>query len=147
VRILCDVNILVRANENSEGPARRLLLTLLANGHTLLISREMMIELARVLRYPRLLAMFGLSEEQIYNYVHFLQEVSETVVADHTLPVPMRDPQDVVVLQTAVAGEADVICTLDKDFYDDDTLAFCATLGLDVCTDQALASRIARMTS
>ena len=142
MRILFDVNILVRANEHSDGPVRRLLLTLLANGHTLIISREMLVELARVLRYPRLQALFKLSEEQIYHYVQFLQEVSQPVVPDHTLPVPIRDPKDVVVLQTAVSGEADVICTLDKDFYDDDTIDFCASLGIDVCNDLELAERV-----
>jgi len=36
----------------------------------------------------------------------------------------MRDPKDVVVLQTAVIGEVEIICTLDADFYDAETLAF-----------------------
>ena len=64
VRILCDVNILVRANEHASDPARRLLLTLLADGHTLIASAEMLVELARVIRYPRLQELYGLSEEQ-----------------------------------------------------------------------------------
>jgi len=71
----------------------------------------MLVELARVLRYPRLQALFGLSEEQVYNYVQFLQEVSQPVVPDYTLRVSVRDPKDIVVLQTAVSGGADVICT------------------------------------
>jgi predicted nucleic acid-binding protein len=66
LRILCDVNILVRANERSSGPVRALLLSLLEKGHILLTSSEILVELARVLRYPRLQALFGLSEEQIY---------------------------------------------------------------------------------
>jgi putative PIN family toxin of toxin-antitoxin system len=144
LRILCDVNILVRANEQSDGPVRRLLLTLLANGHTLLLSGEMLVELARVLRYPRLQMLFGLSEEQIYQYVQFLREVSELVSPDATLPVPIRDPKDIVVLQTAVCGDADVICTLDRDFYDEDTMGFCAAFGIDICDDRELAGKIAR---
>jgi len=144
LRILCDVNILVRANEHSDGSARRMLLALLTKGHTLLIGSEMLVELARVLRYPRLQALFGLSEEQIYQYVQFLREVSLAVVPDWTLPVPMRDPKDIVVLQTAVSGEADVICTLDKDFYDAETTAFCAALGIDVCDDLTLTEKINR---
>ena len=38
-----------------------------------------------------------------------------------------------------------MICTLDKDFYDDDTIAFCAALGIDICSDLELARRIARL--
>jgi putative PIN family toxin of toxin-antitoxin system len=142
LRILCDVNILARANERSSGPVRALLLRLLEKGHILLTSSEILVELARVLRYPRLQALFGLSEEQIYNYVQFLREVSQPVIPDYTLRVSIRDPQDIVVLQTAVSGEADIICTVDKDFYDVDTIAFCAALGIDVCNDRELAKRV-----
>ncbi|MGA2598429.1 MAG: hypothetical protein ABSH09_15730 [Bryobacteraceae bacterium] len=69
-----------------------MLITLFTKSHTLLIGGEMLVELARVLRYPRLQALFGLSEEQIYRYVQFLREVSLAVVPDWSLPVPMRDP-------------------------------------------------------
>ena len=54
----------------------------------------------------------------------------------------MRDPKDVVVLQTAVIGEVEIICTLDADFYDAETLAFCATCGINVCTDVNLMNRL-----
>jgi hypothetical protein len=61
VRIVLDTTILVRSTEKSHGPARDLLLNLVASEHTLLLSNEMLHELARVLRYPRLLAFYGLS--------------------------------------------------------------------------------------
>lgn len=110
----------------------------------MLTSGQILVELARVLRYPRLQALFGLSEEQTYQYVQFLREVSHSVSPDGTLPVPIRDPKDIVVLQTAVCGDADVICTLDRHFYDNDTVSFCAALGIDICHDRELAERIAR---
>jgi len=50
--------------------------------------------------------------------------------------------KDVVVLQTAVIGEVEIICTLDADFYDAETLAFCATCGINVCTDVNLMNRL-----
>ena len=125
-------------------PARPdLLLAAIAKGHVLLLSSEMAVELARVLRYPRPQRLFGLTEEQVYNYVQFLKEVTLPIIPDHTLAVPIRDSQDAVLLQTAVSGEADIICTVDRDFYDSDTIAFCATSGIDVCDDIELARRIA----
>ena len=48
------------------------------------------------------------------------------------------------MLQTAVIGEADVICTLDSDFYASDTVAFCATLGIEVLTDVQLLHKLQR---
>jgi predicted nucleic acid-binding protein len=59
LRVLLDVNVLVRANERASGPARALLLSLIENGHTLLISSEMLIELAAVLRHPRLQGLYA----------------------------------------------------------------------------------------
>jgi putative PIN family toxin of toxin-antitoxin system len=102
----------------------------------------MLIELARVLRYPRLQKLYGLTDEEIYHYVEYLREVSKPVVPDHLSHVPMRDPKDIVVLQTAVSGEAEIICTLDTDFYDPETIAFCATWGIEVCTDADLVIRL-----
>ena len=55
----------------------------------------MLVDLAAVLRYPRLRAFYGLSEEQIYAYVQFLREASEAVILDVPLRVPMRDPKDI----------------------------------------------------
>ena len=102
----------------------------------------MLVELAGVLRYPRLQALYSLTDEQIYNYVQFLREISLQVAVDPQLHVPIRDPKDVIVLQTAVIGEADVICTLDADFYAPDTQAYCSTLGIQICTDAELLDKL-----
>jgi len=139
VRVLCDVNILVRAHERSSGPAREVLLAILTGGHSLLVSAELLIELGRVLRYPRLVELYGLTEEQIYDYIQSLMLLSERVVPDRSILVPMRDPEDIVVLQTALSGDADVICTRDSDFFAPETLEFCRSLGIEVCTDVELA--------
>jgi hypothetical protein len=46
---------------------------------------------------------------------------------------------------TKVSGEADVICTLDKDLFDDDdTREFCVALGICVCTNLELTGHIKR---
>ena len=116
MRALLDVNILVRANEKSLGPARALLLALIAQDHPLLVCEEMLFDVARILRYPRMQTRRMLTEEQIYDYIQFLRQACEFVPVDRSIYVPMRDPKDVVVLQAAVAGGADIICTWDSDF-------------------------------
>lgn len=121
MRVLLDVNVLVRGNEQSSGPARKLLLKLVEQGHTLLISREMLMELVSVFRYPRIQALYKLTDEQIYVYVQFLRDICRFVDLSSAPQVPIRDPKDISVLQTAVVGEADVICTLDRDFYAPDS--------------------------
>lgn len=142
MRVLPDVNILVRANEKSHGPARKLLLDLIARKHVVLTSADILIDLARVLRYPRVQALFGLSEEQIYEYVQFLKTACTLVPIDSNWNFPIRDVSDAPILRTAVAGEADFICTLDTDFYTAEVAAFCGTVGITVLDDIALLERL-----
>jgi hypothetical protein len=44
------------------------LLAVLSSDHTLILSNEMLFEVARVLRYPRLMTIHGENEEAIYNF-------------------------------------------------------------------------------
>ena len=63
---IVDTTILVRSNENSKGLARELLLEIIGGTHRLLLSNEMLHELARVLRYPRLRAFYDLTESLVF---------------------------------------------------------------------------------
>ncbi len=35
------------------------------------------------------------------------------------MTAPIRDVNDVMVMQTAIIGEADILCTKDDDFFED----------------------------
>jgi putative PIN family toxin of toxin-antitoxin system len=118
VRIVLDTTILVRANEHTVGLARELLLTIVRDDHVLLLSNEMLHELARVLRYPRLQSLYDMSEEFVYNYIDFLRRNSEIVTLDPLVVTPIRDANDIIVMQTAIAGQADILCTGDEDFFE-----------------------------
>ena len=142
MRIVLDTTILVRANESSHGLARQLLLDIVASRHTLLLSSEILYELARVLRYPRMQALYGLPETRIYDYIGFLREVSELVRLNPLLSIPIRDVNDVVVVQAALIGEADVICTKDEDFYDPGLARFLTRVGISVMDDVTLMQRM-----
>ncbi len=113
MRIVLDTTILVRATKSSHGLARELLLNIVASKHTLLLSTEILYELARDLRYPRLQAFYGLTEERTYDFVRYLHDVAEIVSLTPLLAMPIRDVNDIVVLQTAVIGEANIFCTRD----------------------------------
>ena len=142
MRIVLDTTILVRANESSHGLARQLLLDIVASRHTLLLSSEILYELARVLRYPRLQALYGLPETRIYDYIGFLRDVAELVTLNPLLSIPIRDVNDVVVVQTALIGGADVICTNDEDFYDPGLTHFLTRVGISVMDDVTLMQRM-----
>ena len=117
MRIVLDSNILVRAFVRSRGLAYDLLLAILSSDNTLVLSNEILSETARVLRYPRLMAVHGESEEAIYSFAGWLRDVAEIVQLNPLTPASIRDRNDIFVLQTALAGEADVLCTGDRDFF------------------------------
>jgi putative PIN family toxin of toxin-antitoxin system len=118
VRILLDNAILVRASSTNRGLARDLLLQIVESQHVLLVSNEILYELPQVLRYPRLVALLGLSEQRVYDYIAFLREVAQVVPLNALFTAPVRDANDIIVIQTAIVGEADVLCTRDKDFFE-----------------------------
>ncbi len=95
-----------------------------------------------MLRYARLQKLYALSDEELYDYAQFLQEVCETVILDQPYDAPLRDPNDLDVMQTAERGDADVLCSNDGDFHDAAIIAFCAARGIDVCHDAALLARL-----
>jgi putative PIN family toxin of toxin-antitoxin system len=142
VKIVLDNTILVRANEHSNGLARELLLNIIESDHTLLLSNDMLHELARVLRYPRLRAFYDLSEDQVFNYVNYLRNSSEIVTLDPLVTAPIRDVNDIIVMQTAILGEADILCTQDDDFFEQTASEYLRKMGIAVLSDISLMHRL-----
>lgn len=142
MRIVLDTAILVRAHDGATGLARDLLLRLIESDHVLLISDAMLYELAKVLRYPRMLALHGLSESRIYDYIGFLRRTTEVIRPNPLLVTPIRDINDTVVMQTAIIGEADVLCTRDQDFFEPPAEPFLRRAGIAVLDEIALMQRL-----
>jgi len=142
VKIVLDTTILVRANEHSNGLARELLLTIVEGNHTLLLSNQMLHELAKVLRYPRLQAFYNLPENLVFEYVNFLRRSSEIVALNPLVTAPIRDVNDIIVMQTAIIGEADILCTKDGDFFEEPAREYLSRLGIVVLDDISLMNRL-----
>ena len=142
MRILLDTAILVRGHGSSRGLARDLPISIVESDHVLLLSNAMLFELAKVLRYPHMPELHGLSEERIYDYVVFLREAAEIVSPNPLLITPIRDMNDTVVMQTALIGEADVLRTRDRDFFEPPAAAFLRKAGIVVMDDIALTQRL-----
>lgn len=144
MRIAPDSAILVRANKRSTGPARSLFEIVRKQGHPLIVSPFLLQEIARVLNYPRARLVFKLNEAEIAEFIaerESFAEVYDPVVSE---PVVRKDPNDDPVVYTAVVGKADVICTLDRHFYDPPVLEFCRMRNIRVMTDVELLALLAR---
>jgi len=99
VKIVLDTTILVRAHEQAHGLGRALLASLIESKHVLLLSNEMLYELARVLRFRRLQEFFGFTEDLVYDYVAFLRRAAEIVILNPLLTAPIRDVNDLIVVR------------------------------------------------
>jgi hypothetical protein len=68
---------------------------------------------------------------------------AQMVVLSQPYHAPLRDVNDLPVLQTAERGAAEVLCTNDGDFHDDPgILGYCAVRGIEVCYESTLLARI-----
>ena len=67
--MLLDTNVVVRATGNATGPARELFLRLLGPPHQLIGSAFLFDELRRVLNYPRVQALHGLTVDEAERHV------------------------------------------------------------------------------
>ena len=134
-----DSSILVRATKRSNGPARRVIDTLAIHpDHVIALSTFILGEVGKVLSYPRMQELFGLSSDEIHLHVDFLRSISRIVEPQTGLPVVLLDPNDDAILYTAVAAGANVLCVKDRHFYDPHVIAFCAREDIRVMDELAL---------
>ena len=139
MRIVLDTNVLARTAFNPEGPASIVLQLSTASPHELLLSDRLLQELHRVLSYERLRPRHGFSDAEIDEYVQRLHDMAEMVeaVGPDSSVVP-HDPDDDHVITLAVAGQVDVICTLDKHLLHPDVQAYCAQHNILIMSDVEL---------
>ena len=141
MRIVLDTNILVRANAKAKGPARELLLLIVNSPeHVLLLSPFIAGELERVFAYPRVRAATKLTDEEVAEYLSYItaREVSEMIFPGPAPRVVLSDPDDDPVVHTAVVGRAELLCTMNRDFYHPNVLEYCKERGVLIGSDVAI---------
>jgi putative PIN family toxin of toxin-antitoxin system len=108
VRAVVDTNVLVSALINRRKP-RTLILKLLEK-HTVILSHQMLAELADVLTRDK----FLLKTSQINTFLANLARKSKIVTPSSRFRIIPEDPDDDTVLNTAYTGKAEYIVTGDK---------------------------------
>jgi predicted nucleic acid-binding protein len=103
----------------------------------LLLSPFLLQELERVFSYDRVRASTKLTNEEIAEYLGYLmaKEVSEIVFPGPAPRVVPSDADDDPVVHTAVVGRADVLCTLNRDFYHSAVRGYCREHGVLIAGD------------
>lgn len=141
MRIVLDTNILVRANARAKGPARELLqLIVNSTEHVLLLSPFLLKELERVFEYDRVRTATKLTDEDVAEYLSYIRarEVSEIIFPGPAPRIVPSDADDDPVVHTAVVGRAEILCTLNRDFYHASVLEYCKQRGVLVGSDVAI---------
>ena len=99
----------------------------------------MLAELDRVLRYPRVRKIHGLSDTEIEDLVRSIQQVALVVEVDAAKSVRVtRDKDDDPVIETAIRSNANYLCSIDKDIGSTDVVDHCKAVGVKVVTDTVL---------
>jgi putative PIN family toxin of toxin-antitoxin system len=112
VRIVLDSSVLIATHITRAGVCAELLEDLLLH-HELVISDFILEELRRTLS-----EIFGFPARDVNQVAAFLRRVA-VVVLPADLPSDLcRDPTDLPVLGTAVAGECSLLISVDRDLLD-----------------------------
>jgi putative PIN family toxin of toxin-antitoxin system len=114
MQVVFDTNVLVSYLLTHRPPIATLIDVHVAREDIVPVTAaELLAELDRVLRYPRLQRY--ISEEERTRFVALLMALSKVVELPDTIPQICRDPEDDRVIACAVVGDADVIVSGDDD--------------------------------
>jgi uncharacterized protein len=136
MRVLLDSNILVRATGKASSPARAVFLRLMDPPHAIVASTYLLDELRRVLQYPRVQRIHGLSREEADQFVREVEMIAEVV----NVPAPtffhvQHDPDDDPIVAASVYGRVNVLCTLDRHLHRPEVMAYFASFNIRVLSD------------
>lgn len=132
MRVVVDTNVWVSALLNQAGSPAKVLAALAARRFTLLASEPLLDELAGVLARPRIVRKYGITTDDIDALISLLRRRAEVVpiVGDIRL---CRDPDDDMIIETALRGHADMLVTRDDDLKDAlDVISVLAPTGIAV---------------
>jgi uncharacterized protein len=108
VKVVLDTSTLIAAHISRAGVCSELMEDVLIH-HELVLSEYILEELARTLRDK-----FAYPEQDVRAVVAFLKSACLRVEPASLPPDSCRDPRDIPILGTAVAGDADLLVTVDR---------------------------------
>jgi putative PIN family toxin of toxin-antitoxin system len=124
-----DTDVVVAAFRSDTGASRQLLNAARTRRFELLLSVPLLLEYESVLTRPEHLAASGASKQDIAAVLDELSLVGRRVVLRFRMRPMLVDPNDEMVLETAINGQADAIITFnDRDFRIAASRFYCSAL-------------------
>lgn len=109
LRVVLDTNVLV-SGLIMLGKPRELLSIIARREATLVLSKEILNEFTKVMRRNRLTEY--VTEEQVERFIENIERIAKFVELESHLEV-VNDPNDDIVINTAIDGRADLIVSGD----------------------------------
>jgi putative PIN family toxin of toxin-antitoxin system len=129
VSYVLDTDVIVAALRSSHGASRQLLIAALNRRFEFLLSVPLILEYEAVLTRPEHLAACGLTTMEVDRLLNDLASVAKPVRLAFRWRQRLPDPDDDMVLETAVNGNATGIVTFNqRDFATVRTSFGCAAL-------------------
>jgi uncharacterized protein len=132
LRVVIDTNVWISAMLNPAGAPARVREALHADRFRLLLSEPLLVELAEVLARPRIARKYGITNADIVELITLLRRRAEMIPVVGDLRF-CRDPDDDVVIETAIRGRADALVTRDDDLKNAPEVARCSPLWISAC--------------
>ena len=118
LKAVIDVNLFVSGMISKKGNPAKLLQLWRGRAFLVVISEQMIEELERVLRYPRVRTKYNLKDEDIGLAVGAIKKFAIVLPDLIKLNVIKEDPDDNKVLACALAAQADYIVSGDNHLLD-----------------------------
>ena len=113
LRVVLDTDVVVAGFASGNGASRLLLMAALDKGLRLLLSTPLLIEYEAVLTRPVMLTMAGVSAGEVAAALDEFVMLCDPVALDYRWRPLARDPNDDLVLETAINGAADVVASFN----------------------------------
>jgi len=134
--VLLDTNIWVSMFINPHGFPARLQDAWFRGQFEVVISIPLLEEIADVLTRPRIQRKYGLTSQDIAEFLDLLQQRAIQVMPTGQLHL-CRDPDDDFVLETAILGKAQYLVSRDDDIKNDrDLIRYMQNYGVEVISVQ-----------
>ena len=118
VAVLIDTNVWVSAFINPHGYPARLKNAWLAGAFEVIVSLPLLEEIAEVLARPRIQRKYHIDQTEIADFLRLLAARGIAVVPLGELDL-CRDPDDNLILETAILGQARYAISRDDDIKGD----------------------------
>jgi putative PIN family toxin of toxin-antitoxin system len=114
-KVVIDTNLVVSGLLLRRGSPHELIVALRQDAFRLVITPALREEYERVLRRPRFAEKYGLTSEEIADFLAFVAQHAVNVRPRRRLPVVVRDQHDENVLAAALGKRAQYLVTGDDD--------------------------------